>query len=277
MRVELRQKLIDTIPEIEGRAYEPHAAGLETAKPYLVVRQGAETDDTQWLGNQDIVEVWPYLARTSFQQVDSLCTKVLNALDKKMITLADGQVCFCLYAGSTGEDIVDEEWDAITRGLRFLMVMLPAQITMDPDPIAALQNWVSTKLPELEIDSSKWSLTDQAPGLYFRLETWRPVKQTAAVTWIEATVMAHVLAPTAGGRLPWIKKLTESALWSKRTPMADGSPLFFMNIAADSTADPLRKGQVKLTVHYGLLPPQEESVPIQHIGFSAWGKKGVIS
>jgi len=50
MRIAIKQKLIDSIPEIEGRAYEPQAAGATTQKPYLVLRQGVEAEESLWVG-----------------------------------------------------------------------------------------------------------------------------------------------------------------------------------------------------------------------------------
>ena len=61
MREAIRQALIDGVPEVESRVYEPFAAGPETEKPYLIVRETAEEDNTEWAGFRGRVEVWPYV------------------------------------------------------------------------------------------------------------------------------------------------------------------------------------------------------------------------
>ena len=42
MRTTLRQILVDNITAVQGRVYEPHAAGLNNPKPYLVLREGVQ-------------------------------------------------------------------------------------------------------------------------------------------------------------------------------------------------------------------------------------------
>jgi len=42
MRSAIRQILIDNITAVQGRVYEPHAAGPNTQKPYLVLREGVQ-------------------------------------------------------------------------------------------------------------------------------------------------------------------------------------------------------------------------------------------
>lgn len=264
MRAEVRQKLINSIPDIEGRAYEPQAASAKTQKPYLVVRQGVATDDTQWLGSQSIIEVWPYISRTSFQKVDDLVGKVLGALDKKTVTTSTGEVYLCLYLGSLGEDFVDVEWDVITRGLRFAAVIIPPQITTEPDPILALNNWLSTTFPELQLDPVTWNLSDASPAVYWHISSLKVTEQLSVVTWMEAILSCHVLAPTPNGRLQWIKKVTEKLAMKREITLGDGSPLFFKNVSADSQADYLKTGQIKLTSKYGILQPESTVQPLNN-------------
>jgi hypothetical protein len=262
MRKEIRQKLIDDIPDIQGRVFEPHAAGAKTPKPYLVILQGNESEINSWNGGQTNIEIWPYQSRTTFQNVDELTKKIVAALDKKLITTAAGDAFTCIYTGSSGEDVVDEEWDAITRPLKFIVLTISNQLTTDPDPIAGMNQWILQAFPELQIDPLTWTLTDTTPAIYWRFASMRVIEQWSVVSWIEATIMGHILAPTPKGRLLWTKKITDRLAVDRETFLADASPLFFMSIAADSQADYLKDGQIKLTLKYGILLPAPVEEPL---------------
>ncbi|HOB44421.1 MAG TPA: hypothetical protein PKH75_14830, partial [Bacillota bacterium] len=142
MREAIRQLLVNNIPEIRGRVYEPHAAGPNIKKPYLVLREGVQDPEADWAAFSTIVEVWPYAERTTFQQVDSLANTIINTLRRARFSHA-GEEYLVDYIGSAGPDFVDEEWDAITRGLRFRVFALGwlNGLTHDPDPVDALKEW----------------------------------------------------------------------------------------------------------------------------------------
>jgi hypothetical protein len=264
MRKEIRDKLINDIPQIGGRVYEPHAAGVKTLKPYLIIRQGND-DYGAWLGDQNVIEVWPYVARTTFREVDNLAKSVIESLDKRLILTESGEVFTCIYTGSPDEDTVDEDWDACTRLLQFAVLSFPSHETTEPDPVAALNNWVSVKFSSLQLDSKRWVINDDTPAIYWRLLGFSATEYLNTITWAEATLMGHVLAPSPIGRLKWVKKITETMALTECIYLADGSPLFFKSVAADSQADHIKRGQIKLTVKYGLVPEAEISEKLNHI------------
>ena len=260
MRTAIRQILIDNITEIQGRVYEPHAAGSNTQKPYLVLREGVQDPEADWAAFSTIVEVWPYVKRTTFQQVDSLANAIINTLHRARFSHG-GEEYLVDYLGSAGQDYVDEEWDAITRGLRFRVFALGwlNGLTYEPDPVAALQAWVKDTWPVgAQVDPSLWSPGDNKPGIYWRLVRLTPVEITAAVNWMEAQINGHILAPSAMVRLAWIRKVTEGLAKQRRLKMSDGGPLELLRVTADSEADPMRRGQIILTTRFGVLQPAVE-------------------
>jgi len=256
MRTAIRQLLIDNIPQIESRVYEPHAAGLNTPKPYLVLREGVQDPEADWAAFSTIVEVWPYVKRTTFQQVDSLANAIIDTLHRARFAYA-GEEYLVDYLGSAGQDFVDTEWDAITRGLRFRVFALGwlNGLTYEPDPVATLQNWTAGKWPEVHTDPATWSPADVTPGIYWRIVRLVPVEITAAVNWLEAQINGHILAPSAAIRLSWVRKVTEGLAKQRRFKMSDGGPLELLRVVADSEADPMRRGQIQLTARFGVLQP----------------------
>ena len=256
MRTAIRQLLIDNIPQIESRVYEPHVAGPNTPKPYLVLREGVQDPEADWAAFSTVIEVWPYVKRTTFQQVDALANAIINTLHRARFSHA-GEEYLVDYLGSTGQDFVDEEWDAITRGLRFRVFALGwlNGLTYDPDPVAALQNWAAETWPEAQTNPVTWSPADVAPGIYWRIVRLTTTEITAAVNWMEAQINGHILAPSAAIRLAWVRKVTEGLSKQRRLKMADGGSLELLRVTADSEADPMRRGQIQLTARFGVLQP----------------------
>ena len=100
MREAIRQALIDGVPEVEGRVFEPFAAGPETEKPYLIVRETAEEDNTEWAGFRGRVEVWPYVEQGSLKDVDDLSKEIAVALNMQLLEDDDGDALTCIHDGS---------------------------------------------------------------------------------------------------------------------------------------------------------------------------------
>lgn len=256
MRTAIRRLLIDNIPQIESRVYEPHVAGPNTQKPYLVLREGVQDPEADWAAFSTIVEVWPYVKRTTFQQADSLANAVINTLHRARFSHS-GEEYLVDYMGSAGQDFVDEEWDAITRGLRFRVFALGwlNGLTYDPDPVAALQNWTKKTWPEVQTNPATWTPADITPGIYWRMVRLTPTEITAAVNWMEVQINGHILAPSAATRLSWVRKVTEGLAKQRRLKMTDDGPLELLRVTADSEADPMRRGQIQLTARFGVLSP----------------------
>ena len=277
MRAALRQILVDAIPAVQGRVYEPHAAGAKTPKPYLVLREGVQDAEADWAAFSTVVEVWPYVSRTTFQLVDSLANAVINALHRLRFAFA-GEQYLVDYLGTTGQDFVDNEWDAITRGLRFRVFALGwlNGLTYEPDPVKTMQDWTAATWPETHTDPASWTPSDATPGIYWRLVRLSPVEMTAAVTWLQGQVNGHILTPSSAIRLAWVRKVTEGLARQRRLKMSDGGPLELLSVAADSEADPMRRGQIQVMVRFGVLQPDEQYEILRHAHVSTTdGAKGV--
>jgi hypothetical protein len=276
VRKEIRQILVDEISLVGGRVYEPHAAGPTIEKPYLVLREGVQDPEADWSAFSTIVEVWPYVSRTTFQQVDALANQVIDALHRTRFADAKEQYLID-YIGSAGQDFVDTEWDAITRGLRFRVFALGwlNGLTYDPDPVAALQGWTTAKWPEAHTDPATWSPADATPGFYWRLVRLVPAQVTVAVAWLDAEIAGHVLAPSATVRLQWVRRITEGLARKRRIRLSDGSPLFLNRVTADSEADPMRKGQIQLIARFGVLQP-EPAIPVLRRGVISGDARGEV-
>ena len=270
LRQQLRALLIAGVPEVQGRVLEPHAvtAADAAAGPYLVLRVGAAEAPTgggAWGDTAVPVQVWPYVSRDgSFVTVDALVAKVIAALHRVRFA-SDGLEYLAEYEGGDGRDFYDEDWQALTRPQRFRVYALGwlSGLTYAPDPVAALRTWTETALPSTQQDPAAWNPQDATPGVYWRLVSAAvaPEGLRSWGVWLDAQLRAHIVTPAAGTRLTTLRQVTERLATTRQLTLSDGSPLFFREIAADSEADPMRTGQVRLTARFGVLDPPVSPAP----------------
>lgn len=148
------------------------------------------------------------------------------------------------------------------RGIEVVLDLIawPSGLTYEPDPVSALRTWSATNYPTLQVDPDTWAPSDLSPALYWRLTSVSGVEPTSWGAWLTVQIQGHVLAATPGGRLPWLRRVTEGLALSQRVKLSDGSPLLFQSVGANSDADPLRTGQLRLTARFGVkrqIPPTE--------------------
>lgn len=119
MRRAIRSKLIEILPEVNGRVYEPHMAGPDIEKPYAVVKMGVEAGTGVRNTFTKTVTVWLYVDRTTFKDLDVLVNKTRNGLMNTDIVTENGFKFELRYIGPVGEDYYDPEWQVLGQGLRF--------------------------------------------------------------------------------------------------------------------------------------------------------------
>jgi len=200
MREAIRTKLT-SITDVGDRVFEPHAAGAATVKPYIVISQGQDNEESTWAGFRRDIEIWPNVARTSFVSVDALAKKVIDTLAEVALTTSAGDVFTCIYEGVVGDDVVDEEWDVITRGLRFAVLALqPVAITdtLTDDPwVTALANWTTTLLGSpWAAYKNRWPLGYRKPSVLWRVANVEMQNLNAAAYKETKTLVCHVLGDT---------------------------------------------------------------------------------
>lgn len=265
MRAAIRQQLINQIPDIESRCYEPHAAGAKTLKPYLVLRQGIDSENTLWTGFRRIIEVWPYLSRTTFQDVDSLVQKIVTALVNQPLTTAVGEVFTCQYLGVVGPDFVDEEWDAITRGLRFaVMALQPVVVseTVANDPwLEALALWTTATLGAAwTIYRNVWPLGYMRPSMMWRISGVEVQEKGRAMFVVRKKFFGHVLGSTPNEQAAGILTVLQELGNAVKLPLdAPGNRyLIVQSPSADYRADAMAAGQLSVTLFRSTSRPTEE-------------------
>ena len=155
--------------------------------------------------------------------------------------------------------------------LTFDLLQFPEQLSTDPDPIQALNNWTRENFPGMAVINLDeippiWTPTDAHPAIYWRFEgTAANDRQSYAVNWYNGQFAAHVIAESVTERNRWTKAIIELIQLGGEIPLLDGSPMFAKQIAIRHNADPLREGQFVLLGQYGVLAQhrkERSQVPI---------------
>ncbi len=273
MRMAIRQQLINQVPDVQGRVYEPHAAGATTQKPYLILRQGVDTEESPWAGFRRIIEVWPYVARTTFQKVDDLAVKVVTALDKQLLTdTSTGEVFTCQYLGTVGQDYVDEEWDAITRGLRFAVLALQPvavpETTANDSWLEALASWTETILGTAwTVYRNFWPMGYKRPAVLWRLTGVEVHEKARAMFEVRKKLIGHILGSTPNEQVTGALTVVQELGNAIKLPLdtANKRYLTVNNPAVDYRAEALTAGQVSVTLSRLTNRPAEEAPLMQKV------------
>lgn len=267
MREELRNILIENVKTVNGEVWEPSAAGPDLPKPHLIIRESSQDAGEPYADYSTFYEVWPYVERTTFKNVDFLSKEVTSALNRKRFDV-NGIPHYIEYTGSS-EDVVDEEWDALTRGLRFQIYSLAWLVhsSVDPDPIEAMRTWSETKFPTLQTDPTVWTPSDEKPALYWRQGAVSGVETTNWGAWITTQLHGHVISPDKSTRRKYVEEVTRRLAIDKTTRMSDNSKMRFITVAADDGYNPFGQGQIQLTVTFGVLREKMPSIKLNNIYF----------
>lgn len=139
----------------------------------------------------------------------------------------------------------------------FDLFAFPVQETTDPDPILTINEYVKQWAPDAlvigkdTLERFQIATTDQ-PIFYFRLASLQLQRETNTVAWMDGMIAGYIYAPEET-RLKWLKALVDVLSLDGEVTMLDTSPMFLRGIKADSAADPLTVGQLRLQIRFGLL------------------------
>lgn len=271
MRNAIRQRLLDTIPELND-VYEPHAAGPESKMPFAIIMQGEDEEESAWAGFRRIIEVWPYLARTTFAKVDTLADKVTAVLDKQILQTEKGEVFSCMYLGTVGPDFVDKEWNGISRGLRFAVIAVqPVAVpeTVSDDPwLDALSSWTQSILgQEWDTYRGKWPLGYRRPSVLWRLASIEATGTSTAMFEVRKRFVGHVLGRTQNEQTQGALCIVEQLANSIKIPLnlADRRYMTVRDSIVDLEVDALNGGQVKVILSRKTARPSEEGPVMRQV------------
>lgn len=138
----------------------------------------------------------------------------------------------------------------------FDVYAFPTQITSDPDPVLAANEYIRKLVDGAAIIGQSdlpqvFTPTAQAPAFYFRLETLQTQRETNTVAWMDVVLAGHIFA--AGEETKWLKAVVDALALDGEITMLDTSPMFITTLKADNTLDALTTGQLRIYARFGIL------------------------
>ena len=157
-----------------------------------------------------------------------------------------------------GDRQKDDDPKVIGITLLFDIYAFPVQITSDPDPILALNHFISRWAADAVVigkDELPSQYLPQAgkPAFYFRVMTLERAEETNTVVWMNAILAGHIFASDADEEMQWLRALVDTLALAGEVIMLDNSPMFLQSISADSSLDRLSSGQLRLSARFGIL------------------------
>lgn len=248
MRVAIRNKLLKEVTELK-ECYEPNIPNKETEKPYSIVVATDDTDNGEVIGFKRNIEIWLYDKRLSFKNLDNIIPKVIKALDLQVITNPKTQESFtCRFDGIIGQDMVDEEWDAIAKGLKFTIIALHEESEANVDTwLDSLKNFTK-KTVNLPIYLNSWTSDFDVPSILWRVQNHSIKRENNSVIKENKTLICHVAGRNKAEIVNIIDVIENSLVNAFKIPynLEDKRYLTIESISEDREADMLLKGQISV-------------------------------
>lgn len=197
---------------------------------------------------------------------------VRECLRDLFITDEDGMVYALEWQRTDAFEGGGQNGQPLTIGvtLSFDILAFPSQITMEPDPVAGLCDYLKSIAPSalvvgLDTMPRLCRPTEEQPIFYVRMSgDISAMRNSWAVAWLDVTLPVHIFAPGANRRQVLSRTLCNTMALDGECKLRDGSPMLIRRVAISASANPLRQGQLTVTGRYGVLWHQPETPPLNH-------------
>ena len=250
MRAGIRQKLLDSIPELND-CYEPTVPSKDTIKPYAVIVQGSDDEQNNPTSFKRTIEIWLYEKRTTFQKLDALSEKVIKALDLQTIEDNNTKETFtCMFNGTIGQDVIDEEWNAIARGLQFSVIALHEEEETTGDTWVEALSRYTENIANIKVYRDSWKKDFQVPSILWRTISTSRERINAALIKINKTLRCHVVSRNKSDIERLLDTIEDKLITDLKIPLEllDRRYLTIESIQEDRDADMLGMGQLTVTL-----------------------------
>ena len=183
----------------------------------------------------------------------------------------DGDALTCIHDGS-GEDIVDEDWDALTRCVYFYALALQPAGTPGPvenDPwIDALVNWTKEKLGEgYNVYGGKLPASYKRPAVLWRLDNTSIDDAGALAFVVSKQVACHIFGRNAVEEGNIAISIAEQMGAAVKIPLKPSERLYMtlQSINATLYTDALKQGHLRAILTRRTKRPREEVAKIAEV------------
>lgn len=267
MRLAIRNELLKEIPEL-NECYEPNVPTKETKKPYVVTVAKDDNDNGEVVGFIRNIELWFYDKRLSFKGLDLLVEKAIKALNLKVIRNPKTNESFtCKFNGIVGQDVVDEEWDAIAKGLSFTIIALHEDDEVNTDKwLDALESY-TREITNYPIYLNSWKQNFGVPSILWRVSNQSKERETNAIIKESKTLICHIASNNKNEINRLLDDVEDKLISDLKVPLdiKDKRYLTIESISEDREADMLSKGQLTVKFFRIKMIEQKEQSTIQKV------------
>ncbi|ABR33819.1 hypothetical protein [Clostridium beijerinckii] len=246
MRAGIRQHLIDSVADLKD-CYEPTVPTMDTLKPYAVILQGSDNDNGEVIGFKRTIEIWLYEKKTTFKNLDTLSEKVIKALHMQVISdLEVNETFTCKFEEAIGQDIIDEEWNAIARGLKFTVIALHEEDQVNTDPWLDALSEYTKKIIDYKVYLNTWKKDFEVPSILWRVKDSSKERESNAVIKENKTLICHIASNNKNEINKLLEDIENKLTSDLKIPLdlKDKRYLTIESINEDREADMLSKGQL---------------------------------
>jgi len=257
MRAGIRTALVNT--KIFKGVYDMQVPTAKTEKPFCVIKQSSDTKADDWIGYRRNYEIYPYVARGSFTDLDAKVNSVISALDRVLLT--DSTETFTTFYTGCGQDYVDEEFEALTRPLYFTVIALRVYGTSE---YATEDGWVDGLETLLGNKLTGWNKYTGAlpegysmPAILIRLISDTIEKIGTGMELERKRIRIHFLTKTISDRETGLKTVMSTLPRGGKVLLGTSDYVIIDDVTSDLEASPFDMGHVTVGLEKITLSKEE--------------------
>jgi len=275
MRLAIRHTLLKNTELKE--CYEPNIPNKETQKPYAVTVFKDDTDNGEVVGFKRSIEIWLYDERLSFKSLDKLAEDTIKALNLKVITDSKtGESFTCRFDGIVGQDIVDEDWNAIAKGLKFTVLALHDEQSENTDKWLNALSDFTKDITNWPVYLNNWKSNFEVPSILWRVQKQSKERESNTLVKENKTLVCHIVSESKTEISDLIDSIEDNLIDSLKIPydLADRRYITVESINEDRESDMLTKGQLTVELFRRRMVERNNGPIIEEINSKGTLKEG---
>lgn len=248
MRYGIRNKLISSNIGV-NECYEPNVPNKKTPKPYAVIVENDDTKNGNVVGFKRTIEIWFYDERLSFKSIDEIVKKAIEVLNLQTIEDTKANETFtCVFNGIIENDIVDEEWDAIAKGLSFNIIALHDETEENTDEWLNALSTYTKAIVDWPIYLNTWKKDFSVPSILWRVKSTSNERELNSVIKENKIIVGHIVHSDSNEINKVLDEIEKSLIQELKIPfnISERRYLTVQSINENREADMLTQGQLTI-------------------------------
>ncbi len=118
MRDAIRERLLEEISALK-EVWQPNMPDIESEKPYAILKMGDELQGNITHGFDRFIEVWLYIDRTDYNDLDTLVAETIAALTTAELYTSNGLLFGLECKRVSADGFFDPAFNGLTKTVTF--------------------------------------------------------------------------------------------------------------------------------------------------------------